>query len=117
MEKHRLDRYHKRLVEEKQDLLTLVTRVEQDGRLADEEGTQDLADKAAIAYTKELLFHQSSSERAVLHLIEEALDRIQSGRYGECLECGEGMDDKRLDAVPWARNCIPCQNAQETSTV
>ena len=113
MEKQRLEAYRKHLLRKREDLLGLVTRVEQDGRQADEEGTQDLADKAANSYTKEFLFHQSSSERTVLQLIEEALSRIDEGSYGECVHCGGPMVDKRLEAVPWARHCITCQDLQE----
>ena len=113
MERQRLENYKKRLLRKREDLLGLVSRTELDGRLADEEGTQDLADKATNSYTKEFLFHQSSSERTVLQMIEEALNRIEVGSYGECLHCGGPMQDKRLEAVPWARHCIPCQELQD----
>ena len=113
MDKQRIEAYRRRLAREREDLLGLVTRVEQDGRLADEEGTQDLADKAANSYTKEFLFHQSSNERTLLQQIEEALGRIEAGRYGECLQCGGEIERKRLEAVPWARHCIPCQQSQD----
>ena len=113
MEKHRLESYKKRLLQQREDLAALVSRTEQDGRSTDEEGTQDLADKAANAYTKEFLFHQSSSERSVLQLIDEALARVASGRYGDCLLCGRAMEQRRLEAVPWARHCIPCQQSED----
>ena len=113
IEKQRLEAYRRCLLGKREDLLGLVTRAEQDGRCADEEGTQDLADKAANSYAKEFLFHQSSSERTVLQLIEEALTRIEDGSYGECIFCGGPMENKRLEAVPWARHCIPCQEKQD----
>ena len=113
MEKQRLDFFRKRLLQKRDDLLGMVTRVEHDGRTADEEGTQDLADKAANSYTKEFLFHQSSSDRSLLQLIEDALSRVEDGSYGECLRCGGPMQHKRLEAVPWARHCIPCQKVQD----
>ncbi len=113
MEKNRLEYYRSSLLRKREDLLSLVMRVEHDGRIADEEGTQDLADKAANAYTKEFLFHQSSSERTVLQQIEEALSRIETGHYGDCEQCGGPMQEKRLEAVPWARHCIPCQEQQD----
>lgn len=95
------------------DLLGLLQRAELDGRIVEEEGTQDLADKAASAYTKEFLFYQSSTERTLLQLINDALARMEEGRYGECQICGGPMQLKRLDAVPWARHCIPCQELQD----
>ena len=113
MDKHRVENFRKRLLRERDDVLSLVARAEKDGRVADEEGTQDLADKAANSYTKEFLFYQSSNERTVLQLIEEALTRIEEGSYGLCVQCGGAMESKRLEAVPWARHCVPCQEKQD----
>lgn len=113
MEKQRVEQYRKHLLGKREDLLGLLQRAEKDGRVVEEEGTQDLADKAASAYTKEFLFHQSSSERTLLQMIEEALARIEAGRFGQCQHCGGPMLAKRLDAVPWARHCIPCQELQD----
>ena len=111
--KQRLKTYRKRLLGKREDVLGLVTRTEQDGRLADKEGTQDLADKANNTYTKEFLFHQSSNDRSLLQLIDEALSRMERGKYGECVHCGGPVEIKRLEAVPWARHCIPCQQKQD----
>lgn len=116
MDRHRLENYKKRLLREREELIGLVTRTEQDGRRAGEEGTQDQADKAASAYTKEFLFHQSSKERRVLQMIEEAIERAGAGNFGRCLQCGEPMEQKRLEAVPWARHCIGCQKLQDNGS-
>ena len=71
------------------------------------------ADIASTAYTKDLLFSQSANERGILRLVEEALRRIDAGDYGVCANCEEEIQDKRLEAVPWARHCIKCQDLQE----
>lgn len=113
MDKHRVEAYRKSLLRERQDLLGMVARVERDGRQADEERTQDLADKAANSYAKEFLFHQSSNDRTQLQLIEEALGRIEEGSYGSCVHCGAAVGSKRLEAVPWARHCVPCQEKHD----
>ena len=113
MDKKKADIFKKRLLTKKDELLRLVSKSEQDGREADEEATQDIADKAANSYTKEFLFHQSDENRRVLQLISEALDRMKAGTYGECVQCGEEVQQKRLEAVPWARHCIECQEKQD----
>lgn len=113
MEKRKLEYYKKRLLSKQEDLERIVSRAEQDGRSADEETPQDLADKAANSYTKEFLFSQSNHERDVLQLVLDALQRIEGGKYGECVHCGGEMHQKRLEAVPWACHCIPCQEKQE----
>jgi len=112
-DKKRLDTFRKRLEQKQEELRGIVARIEQDGRTADEEATQDPADKAANSYTKEFLFSQSNNERYILQLVEEALERMNGGSYGECTHCGGEMQQKRLDAVPWARHCVPCQEKQE----
>ena len=113
MDKKRLDVYRKRLLMKQEELKGIVSRIEQDGRAADGDSTQDLVDKAANSYTKEFLFSQSNNDRTILLLVDEALERMHEGKYGECIQCGGEMQQKRLDAVPWAPHCIPCQEKQE----
>jgi DnaK suppressor protein len=113
MDKRKAEVFRKRLIAKQSELLRLVSKSEQDGREADEEATQDIADKAANSYTKEFLFHQSDDNRRMLNLVNEALERIKSSSYGLCVACQEEVQAKRLDAVPWARHCIECQEKQE----
>src|SRR6266576_1461107 len=113
MEKKKLDYFKKRLETRQQELRRTVTRTEQDGRSADEDSTQDIADKAANSYNKEFLFHQSNNERQLLAMVEGALDRFRVGTFGQCISCGEEINSKRLEAVPWTRFCIACQEKLE----
>ena len=113
MEKKKLDTFKKRLEERQRELRQAVSRTAQDGREADLETTQDVADRAANSYTKEFLFSQSSSERQTLQMVESALERIREGSFGECIACGEEINPKRLEAVPWTRHCIACQEKVE----
>ena len=113
MDKKRLDYYKKKLQAKREELLRIIARTEEEGRIADEDTTVDLADKAANSYTKEFLFGQTNTDRNLLALVEEALKRIKDGKYGECANCGKEMQQKRLEAVPWAKHCIDCQEKQE----
>jgi len=113
MDKRKLESYKKRLEERQQELRRVVSRNVQDGRDADLETAQDIADKAASSYTKEFLFSQSNNERQLLALVEEALGRIREGSFGECANCGNDINPKRLEAVPWTRYCIDCQEKME----
>lgn len=113
MDKKKVEAYKKRLHQKQEELLRLVSKSEQDGREADEEVTQDIADKAANSYTKEFLFHQSDDNRRALQLVTEALERMKTSTYGLCVACHEEVESKRLEAVPWARHCIECQEKQE----
>lgn len=113
MDKKRQDQYKKRLLERRDQLQVTVSRTEQDGREADEVPANDIADRATNSYTKEFLFKKSNDDRFILQLIQEALERMDEGGYGSCVACGGEMQVKRLDAVPWARHCIDCQQKQE----
>jgi DnaK suppressor protein len=113
MDKKRLEYYRKKLEAKRDDLLKTIARIEEEGRAADEDSNVDLADKAANSYTKEFLFGQTDHERHTLHLVQEALKRMDSDSYGLCVNCEEEIQQKRLEAVPWARHCIECQEKQE----
>jgi len=113
MDKKKVELFKKRLLTKQEELLRVVTKSEQDGREADEEATQDIADKAANSYTKEFLFHQSDENRRLLQLVAEALERLRNGTYGLCVSCQGEVQIKRLEAVPWARHCIECQEKQD----
>ena len=113
LEKKKLDQFRKRLEERQQELRRVVARTEDEGRAADSETAQDIADKAANSYNKEFLFHQSNSDRQLLGMVESALDRVRQGNFGQCISCGGEINAKRLEAVPWTRYCIECQEKLE----
>src|SRR5258707_14392292 len=106
MEQKKLKIFKDKLVQKKQDILVAYNKNKTYGKEADEEGAQDIADKASNSYTKEFLFSLSNSERDLLQLVDEALVRIDGRRYGVCVVCEDEMDKKRLEAVPWAKHCI-----------
>lgn len=113
MDKKKLETFKKRLEERQQALRKAVSRTEEDGRTADQETAQDIADRAASSYTKEFLFSQSNNDRQLLAMVETALQRIREGVFGECVNCGNEINAKRLEAVPWTRYCIECQEKLE----
>ena len=113
MDKKKLDNFKKRLEERQQALRRTVSRTEEDGRIADQDPAQDIADRAASSYTKEFLFSQSNNDRQLLQMVETALLRIREGAFGECVSCGNEINAKRLEAVPWTRYCIECQEKLE----
>src|SRR6266436_9832410 len=98
MDKRRVRVFRDRLTERRQSLVGQVQQAELYSRERDAEATQDPADMAANAYTKELLVSMSANDRQLLNLIDEALIRIEAGSYGDCVHCGEQVLEKRLDA-------------------
>jgi DnaK suppressor protein len=72
------------------------------GRVAEE-------DQAQMSHDEFVSLHLNSLDYVQLRLVEEALDRMDSGDYGVCLSCEEPIPAKRLRALPWARYCVTCQ--------
>ena len=95
------------------ELLDSFERDKAAGNALPDDGIQDLADKAASAYSKELNFSLSDGERNLLMLIDEAFNRVKEGNFGTCTNCGNIIGEKRLTAVPWSPYCIDCQELQE----
>ena len=97
-----------------QELIQSINR----NRLAAEqislEKTEDEGDLAAINHNKDILYHLHESDFQRLRFIEQALKALDRGQYGDCVRCGEDIDDKRLIGVPWATLCIRCQEEAET---
>lgn len=112
MDRKRLDFYKKKLEAKREELMRMMAQNEQEAMAADD-ATQDIADKAANSYTKEFLFSQSNNERFILNLVDEALKRVKNGGFGLCVQCNEEIQQKRIEAVPWTRHCISCQEKQE----
>ena len=54
------------------------------------------------------------NERHLLAAVEEALRRLRDGTYGLCIDCGQPIPEKRLEAIPWAVRDRACQERYET---
>ena len=103
----------RRLSSEYENLIKSINR----SRLAAEEikleNTEDEGDLAAISHERELLYNLHESDFARLRFIQEAMKAMDRGQYGECVRCGGDINEKRLEAVPWATMCIRCQEETE----
>src|SRR5438270_9482198 len=88
-----------------QELIDSYERDKAAGNAQPDDGIQDLADKAASAYSKELNFSLSDGERNLLMLIDEAFERAKGDSFGVCTNCSNQIGEKRLQAVPWTPFC------------
>jgi DnaK suppressor protein len=112
MDAKELDYFKNKLIQKQRSLWDMVQRTEGYGREKDQR-TPDIADMAVESYTKEFNFGKSAGDRRILQLIQEALIRIEDESYGICTHCDEEIRPKRLEAVPWTRLCIQCQDLLE----
>ncbi len=62
---------------------------------------------------QELTLSLLGSDKCALDQIEAAIGRIEDGGYGRCEECGGKIPKSRLDAIPYAADCVRCASQQE----
>lgn len=108
-----LDALREKLIQHRDQIKDLYNHDLKAGQEAADEGSDDIVDRANNSYNREFMFSLSDTERETLRLIEGALDRLEKGGYGSCRNCGREIARARLQAVPWARYCIDCQELAE----
>jgi RNA polymerase-binding transcription factor len=73
----------------------------------------DLADQANGNNEVHIHLKLKQTDAKILIAIEEALQRVESGSYGVCRDCGDEISKARLEAIPWTRVCISCKEKQK----
>jgi len=109
MNRTELEKY-KRVLEAKQAELAAGLRKRDDIAI---EKTPDALDEVQLAGERELAIRTLDRESSLLRQVKGALARVADGSYGTCLHCEEEIKPKRLDAVPWTKYCISCQEAAD----
>jgi RNA polymerase-binding transcription factor len=98
--------YREKLLEKRAAVLSgLGTKFDTMARL----GRVAEDDQAQITHDEFVSLHLNSLDYLQLRLVEEALDRLDSGDFGVCLSCEEPIPMKRLRVLSWARYCVKCQ--------
>jgi DnaK suppressor protein len=110
MSKLNLKEIKKRLIEERE---LLIQKLNDNDLSIDDSETPDPVDLAVRNYSKNVQLAVSENESRQLAMVDEALRRIDDDEYGNCLNCGDPINPKRLSAIPWARYCLNCQELQE----
>ena len=72
-----------------------------------------MADLGTDNYRHDFELGLLSDEADVLEMIDEALQRLEDSEYGICLDCGEVIPRKRLEAKPYAKYCTKCKSKRE----
>jgi DnaK suppressor protein len=108
-----IQRFRGILEAHRDDALAALNRLGDETRTANPDYPQDVADQSTSNLSKESLFQRGSECRRLLGMIETALARIQNGTFGLCADCGDEINPRRLDALPWTPYCLRCQEALE----
>ena len=117
MNKRLLERYRKLLLQKREQILELVKAARNSEAEGDDKEAPDLGDRALSTVIRDLSYQLTAGEREMLRRIDEALDRIEAKTFGICSACDKKVQPARLDAVPWARHCIECQELQDRGEI
>ncbi|MGA7097475.1 MAG: TraR/DksA C4-type zinc finger protein [Acidimicrobiia bacterium] len=111
--KSTVERFRKRLEEERDRLQTLIDEYEQEleeARLSESSSDRSPdpgnaeASSAKLEYAKELSIEQNTLD--LLGKVQRALERIEDGSYGTCEVCGKPIPMARLDVLPYTSFCV-----------
>lgn len=114
-----VERFKKRLLEERDRLEELVAdyqRELEEARLTESSSDRSPdpgnaeASSMKLEYAKELSIEQNTLD--LLSKVEHALERIEQGKYGICESCGAAIPVERLDVLPYATLCVECASKQ-----
>jgi len=72
------------------------------------EQVANIADDAVQSYERQLMMGLGEKEFEKLRLVEEAIEKLDEGQYGICLECEELISEERLTVIPFASHCVDC---------
>lgn len=105
------------LREQQRELARAIERAQKEIRTLANSGPGDVIDDSSGHACKENMLASYSQNRTQLRKVELALKRISTGDFGICAACGDKIGLKRLQALPWATNCIACQEQSEQGRV
>lgn len=106
-----LDGIQKDLEQKKADLLERIDAAEgRNGRAVG--GNPSRSDLSTDYASKDRNTALLSIDRKTLIQVEEALERIENGTYGQCESCGDMIPIERLEFLPYATLCVACQQKQ-----
>ena len=111
--------FKKRLLAERERVVAALDYLHQENRGSLEEEVEEvplddhLAETAAVTLDREIDYTLEENAAHVLAAIDAALERIEQGTFGTCVTCGKPIGAERLEALPYATQCIDCKRKDE----
>ena len=107
----------KNLLKLKEEILKDIDENIKTERSSTERDVGDFYDEAESEKGRQLTYMLGERDRKKLDAINTALEKIEDETYGICEECGEKIDKKRLNVLPFAKYCVSCQSDMEKKGV
>src|SRR2546421_12989938 len=107
-------RLEAKLAELQQSIVDLTeAHPEPVGPIEASDGPQDFEDVAVDFLETQQEQSLLVNQQALLIEVQRAIERIDNGTYGKCVECGQPIPEKRLEALPWAARDVKCEEKLE----
>jgi DnaK suppressor protein len=108
LRKEKLEFFKKEL-NRRRDTLAQEVRQATEDMINDDETYADAVDQASADTDRAVAVHIKNRERDILVQIDQALQRMEKGIFGECERCGEDISEARIKAFPFTTLCIDCK--------
>jgi len=107
----------KRLRDKERELLADIARTESEARESRVAEVEDPADGSISSESKESLLQQTTFDWNVFTQVRDALQRIENGAYGKCVDCGRRIEAARLESLPWTPYCLADEERRDQERV
>ena len=104
---------YEQLTELRDQLVEQVAMISGSSLSQDHNAGEDMADIGSDNFLREIGLNVASEEGKKIFLIQDALKALDNGKYGTCIDCKEVIASARLDAIPYAKLCVPCKSVRE----
>ncbi len=108
-----IERTKRRLLEKERELLGSIARLEGEARASGEPEVRDPTDVAAASEGIAESLEEAALASQTLTQVRDALQRIEDGTYGKCIDCGRPIEPARLEVIPWAAYCLADQEKHD----
>jgi DnaK suppressor protein len=106
----------KRLLAKQDELSAAIRRLEDEARTSQTAEVEDPIDRATSSEAKAEQFQEVTLATATLDQVQAALQRMDDGSYGVCIDCGRPIEPARLEAVPWTPYCKADQEKHDRAS-
>jgi DnaK suppressor protein len=113
MDKKKVEYFKNKLLEARSQILNSGILSNFEDLYINSDEISDEADLATSTVAQQVSFSIREKEMNKLRRIDAALERIEEGTYGFCVESGDEIELKRLETQPWAEWCLEVAEEKE----
>ncbi len=117
MNKREREKFKKLLMAEREHLTRGIKVIEEDSLQSSERDTtgdlSSFAESGTANNDRDTALKVASGESDMLRDVNDALERVEDGTYGTCIDCENAIPKGRLEVFPAAQRCVECKSAYE----